>query len=228
LLLDVASPPARRIRQATWADPRLVIGVLLILVSLVVGARVVGAADKTQAMHSLKRDLPAGHVLTADDVQPLNARIVSKSAAYILAKKVVAGQVLLREVRKGELLSQSAVGPDPRKPMREMSVAVKQEHAAGGLVAGSRVDVVATIAKSSEAPARTWTVAKGVEVMGEPKSAGGFGGSTYRVILDVPAELVLDVTAAMRTAEIDIVEVPAGDQGDIGEVAGGAAGGKVS
>ncbi len=222
-MLDVASPPALRTRQATWADPRLLGGILLILVSLVVGAKVVTAADRTQPLHSLKRDLPAGHVLTGDDVVPVRARVVSGQSVYVPARDVVAGSVLLREVRKGELLARSAVGVATKRSMREMSVAVKQEHAAAGLVAGSRVDVIATTAKSNDVPARTWTVAKGVEVRGEPKAAGAFGGNTYRVMLDVPTELVLDLTMAMRTAEIDIVEVPAGDQGDIGDVAAGMA-----
>jgi hypothetical protein len=222
-LLDVASPPALRSRLATWADPRLLGGVVLILVSLVVGAKVVTGADRTQPLHSLKRDLPAGHVLTGDDVAPVRARVISTTAVYVPAKELVAGKVLLREVRKGELLARTAIGVNPNKSMREMSVAVKQEHAAAGLVAGSRVDVIATTPKTNDVAARTWTVAKGVEVRGEPKSAGAFGGNTYRVMLDIPTELVLDLTLAMRTAEIDIVEVPAGDHGDIGDVAAGKA-----
>jgi hypothetical protein len=218
-VLDVASPPARRTRQATWSDPRLLAGILLILVSLVVGARVVSAADKTQPMHALKRDLPAGHVLTADDVQPLRVRVPASAAEYLPTTKKVEGQVLVREVRKGELLAATALAPKPPAPTRELSVAVKQDHAAAGLIAGSRVDVIASTIKQGDKPVRTWAVAKGVEVIAEPKSTGGFGGSNYRVLLKVPADLVLDVTSAMRTAEIDIVEVPAGDAGDIGDVA---------
>ncbi|MEO6713311.1 MAG: SAF domain-containing protein [Mycobacteriales bacterium] len=217
-MLDVASPPARRMKQASWLDPRLLGGVLLILLSVIVGARVVSGADKTTAVWAVSRDLPAGHVLTEGDLDSVQVRLAA-SSRYLASSTDLRDKVLTRHVASDELLPASSVTDAAPAPYRDVSLALKPEHMPV-LSANDIVDVIAT----SDAPGggkRTWTVAKGLEVIRKADSDGGFGSSDSRILLKVPAELVLPLTAAMRDAAIDVVKVPdvLAASGDIGNEA---------
>ena len=44
------APAVRRLRSSRWRDPRLAVGVVLVAASVVVGARVLAAADDTVAV----------------------------------------------------------------------------------------------------------------------------------------------------------------------------------
>lgn len=217
-MLDVASPPARRMKQASWLDPRLLGGILLILMSIVLGARVVAGADRTVPVYAADRDLPAGHVIAEDDLRPVQVRM-SSTETYIAGSEAVVGQVITRDVRKDELVARSAVAAQTVAPFRDLSLPVKPEHIPSDVDQGSRVDVIATTDASSGD--RTWTVAKGLEVLRVTTDSGGFASSGVRLILKVPADLVLPLTAAMHSAEIDVVRVPDQlvDDGDIGSEA---------
>ena len=54
------SPPAARLGRPRWRDARLLGGLLLVLLSVVLGARVLAAADDTVAVWSVTTDLAAG------------------------------------------------------------------------------------------------------------------------------------------------------------------------
>src|ERR1700712_5655783 len=56
-------PLGRRQQLPRWRDTRLLVGLLLVLVSVLVGARVVSAADNTAPWLTVASALPAGHVL---------------------------------------------------------------------------------------------------------------------------------------------------------------------
>ena len=76
----VASPKARRLSRPRWRDHRLMIGVLLVVICVVIGARVVAAADRSRSWISVRSDLPAGHVLTASDLTTTSGRLVPAAA----------------------------------------------------------------------------------------------------------------------------------------------------
>jgi hypothetical protein len=203
---DVPSPPARRARRATWADPRLLAGVLLILVSIVVGARVVRAADRTVEVYAAAHALPAGHVLDRGDTRLVRVRLSGNAAQYVRATFAIDGKVLAHDLNEGELVARSVLLDQAGTPTRHVAVAVKRGHVAD-VSANDLVDVVATTAGSDKTPGRTWTIAQGLQVVAKPQTGNGLGSSELHVILDVPADLVLPLTAAMHSAEIDIVRV---------------------
>ena len=66
---DVSSPQAARLVRSRWLDPRLVTGLLLVLGSVVVGTRVVAAADDTVPVLVAAADLAPGQPLTATMVE---------------------------------------------------------------------------------------------------------------------------------------------------------------
>src|SRR6476659_1229278 len=61
-----AGPSPRRVRPPRWLDLRLVLGVLLVLGAVLLGARIVTAADATVPVWAAAGDLAAGTALTDD------------------------------------------------------------------------------------------------------------------------------------------------------------------
>ena len=107
---DLPAPSASRLSRARWLDARLLVGLLLVLLSVVVGAKVVADADQRVQVWSVTRDLGADTPLTGDDLaghlgqpvrldQPLSRR----------PSQDLEGLVLTRPVGRGELLPVSAV-----------------------------------------------------------------------------------------------------------------------
>lgn len=191
-----ASPRPRRLRGPSWLDLRLVGGVLLVLVSVLVGARIVSAADQSVSVWSAGRDLATGTTLRAEDVQAVPVRLFDSSTSYLRATADLTGQVLDRPVRAGELLPASAL----RQQSDRVSVALPVPSTAVplDLRRGQLIDVYAT---------------------GEDPTDGSTGGSiqTRLVLAAAPVQAVdggsqgaLSGSTGMRQV---VVSVSSGDAG---------------
>ena len=66
---------ARRLRTPSWLDLRLVLGLVLVLVAVVVGARVVAGADKSTTVWGMAHDVAAGTKLTGGDLRQVRVRL---------------------------------------------------------------------------------------------------------------------------------------------------------
>lgn len=64
----VQPPPATRVGRSGWRDPRLWIGVVLVTVSVVAGARLLAAADDTVTVWAVVDDLGAGSAIDRKSV----------------------------------------------------------------------------------------------------------------------------------------------------------------
>jgi Flp pilus assembly protein CpaB len=231
-VVELTSPSAPRVRQPRWLDTRLVLGVLLILVSVVVAANVVRAADKSIQVWKTTRALAAGAVLTADDVVSTRVRLFGDDRArYVDASRGAhpEGLVLARDLGVGELLPAAAlVEPTTAPPTRLVTVPVSQSHALGGrLRRGDRVDVIATYRLGAQG-SETTPIIKAALIDEVLDTDAGFGaGDGYAVILQVSPQIALRLASAIQTAEIDLLLVQGspGRSGDIGDapVSGGPA-----
>jgi len=203
-----ASPPARRIRQTSWLDLRVIVGIVLVLVSVVLGARVVSAADASVQVWAVSRDLAAGTTLAGDDLRPVRVRLLSDADRYVRATAALTGRTLTRPVGAGELLPRAALTSAPAG--RVISLPVPLLHAPDSLRRGQLIDVFATTKSTTgNATSTTERVLAGVPVQAVrlPRSGLSGSGAEYAVLIRVPVESVKRVVAAIRTAEIDIVVV---------------------
>lgn len=109
--MSVPSPAPRRLTTPRWLDLRLVAGVVLVLASVLVGAKVVAGADDTYPMVAVTRDLAAGVTLRADDVRVVRVQLPEHGAGVYLGDSADAvGQQLNRSLSRGELLPKAALG----------------------------------------------------------------------------------------------------------------------
>lgn len=138
---DLPSPAASRLVLPRWLNLRLIVGLLLVLLSVVVGARIVATADNTVPVLVAADDLVPGQPLTADLVETRGVLIDQGLDRYFTGD-VGEGHVVVRPVGRGELLPRSAVSTVTEiEAVRYVTVPVQPSEVPAGLEAGSVVDV---------------------------------------------------------------------------------------
>jgi hypothetical protein len=204
------SPPARRIR-ADRHDVRLALGVVLVLVSVVAGSRLLGAAGDRVAVWSVRSPLASGTTLRADDLVAVQVA-ADGLAAYVVDSVDVTGKPLTRDVGAGELLPAAAVGPATAADRRLVTVPVDPLHAPAGLARGERVDVYVSPKDGTSAAQDAVTVLPALVLAGalveDPGQSDPAGASAQvGVVLDVLAIDAGRAVAAARGGDVDLVRV---------------------
>lgn len=221
------SPTARRLAAPRWLDTRLVLGVLLVLVSVLVGARVLAGADRSQLVWATSRALAPGSVLAAGDLVPVRVRLFDRASLYLDAgEPPPVGYVAARGLGQGELLPDDALRrPEVEVDFRLATVLVEVGHVPPDLTDGQQVDVWVTPAREpGQAPATAGSAAptaepagltgaqavlSAVTVAASPREAGlSSGGSAVPVVLQVRPDDVARLLSATSLGRIDLVRVP--------------------
>src|SRR5437763_11423488 len=213
-MTEHAAPRANRLATPRWLDTRLVLGVLLVLLAVVAGARVFAAADHYSRVYVARHELAPGERLTAADLAVGRVRLDGQGSLYIAAGSAPVGYVVTRYVGAHEFLPVGALAAaSPRNAdNRYVTVPVAAGHLPSDLSHGSLVDVYLTpkAAAGAPVPAPTLVLAN-VAVQSREGGSRGFGGeSTLAVVLAVPADRVADMVHAVESGTIDLVAVPAG------------------
>lgn len=188
---------ARRLPRARVADVRLWLGLALVVVSVVGGARLLAPADTGVLVLRASRDLPAG-------AQPSDLEQVQVPADIADAYLREPGSGILRwPVRAGELIPAAALVPPRPRPERLVSVPVDAAALPPGLVADAVLDVWGSPADGG--PPRL--VVAGVRAASTPSAESTLAG-TIAVLLRVPEDQVGAIVAASRGGDVDLVAVP--------------------
>ncbi|WP_111767542.1 SAF domain-containing protein [Nakamurella deserti] len=103
----------RRLTTPRWLDPRVVGGILLVVVAVVVGARVVAASSQTAPIWSAARPLAVGTVLTAGDLEPLDVNLGEAGGRYVSAGSDPVGRTVGTPLQAGELVPAASLGDPP-------------------------------------------------------------------------------------------------------------------
>ena len=225
-----ASPPASRLATPSWLDTRLVLGVLLVLVSVVVGARVLASADDAQGVWVATRDLAAGSTLADGDLTRGQVRLFDNGGRYLTATAPPpVGYVLTREVGADELLPVASVALPERagRVLRDVSVPVEAGRLPADLAGGELVDVHVTAPldsgagpppsaapssapsapASGAAPGTSTLLLAAVPVRSRSGSAGAGPTGEQAVVLTVDDAQVAELVAGLRTGQVDLVRV---------------------
>ena len=147
-------PAALRGQRPAWRDPRLWIGIVLVAASVVVGARVLAAADDTVQVWAAARDLGAGQRVEADDLVAQRVRFADADALegyFTVDDELPADLELTRSVAGGELLPRGAVGTPDETGLVEVPVAVEPELVPPSVAPGDVVDVYVVAPISADA-----------------------------------------------------------------------------
>lgn len=211
-MTDLPTPRAARLPRARWLDPRLLLGVLLVLFSVALGAKVVSEADERVQVWSVTRDLGADTLLSGDDIEVTAVRLDGSARHYVAATEDPEGLVLARAVGEGELLPVSAVASPEASVQRRIVIEVDRVGVAG-LSKGQVVDLYAVRETGAGEPASAPELVLAEVTVAEDVRSGasgfGGGGSTAGVALMVDKADVAKVIGAADGGSVYVVQVPA-------------------
>ena len=118
-----ASIDAWRWRRPTWRDPRLFIGIVLVIVSMVAGSVLIDRATSTQQVWALSQDVAPGTALKAGkNLKLVSVNLGSASSAYVQQKQLKADTYAQRSLHSGELLPADATSQQSKLNMRSIVV----------------------------------------------------------------------------------------------------------
>jgi hypothetical protein len=182
------------------------LGLLLVAVSVVVGARVLSGADETTPVWQVTTDLRAGQQIMPSDVAVVDLRLTEAAVEpYVVADgPFPTGRWLSRPLSSGELVPASALSTGGGAASRELPLGVAAAGVPTGLAVGDVVDVWAVPPTDSHAePA---AVLMGVTVVGLSGDDPGGLSSERQVLVSIPDSVDLSmVLDAVNGASVVLV-----------------------
>lgn len=160
------------------------LGVLLVAVTTLLGARVLASADETVSVWQVKRALPAGTKISADDLDSTRVRFTSDEVTgrYVPADSKLEGMVVTRQLEPGEFVPRDATASQLDADRTEVPLSVQAGRLPADLGVGDQVDVWVVPKSDSgkeqkEPPAeRVWEKVRVIQV----DAAKGVAGSSAR------------------------------------------------
>lgn len=199
--MDPSSPEPRRISTPSWLDLRLVLGLVLVLASVVIGATLVSRASDTRAAVTATRDLAAGTILRRDDLSVTQVK-VDNEKVYLGKVEDAVGKTLGRAVSAHELVPAAAVA---RIAALTKLIVPLAAGAAPTLHDGERIEVWLSSASCASVVLLPDVTVQEVRTDTSGSFTNGTGGQD--VVLSVPQTQAGRVVAALA---IDGAQIRAG------------------
>jgi hypothetical protein len=188
------TPPATRSKRPTWREPRLLMGVALIAISVLLGAKLMAALDDTVGVFVVKEDLAKGSTLTSSDLRATQIRFADAATAdlYVSSDDSISGSASLnRDLKAGELLPRQAMDSNATADLVELPISVDSTDLPTTVRQGSTVDVWVTSKAAGSGPVdlKATLVLPEALVISVPGRSDSFAPeATKQVILGVPAK----------------------------------------
>lgn len=208
---DLPTPAARRLTKPSWKDTRLLVGVLLVLLSIIIGALAMRAADDRVGMWVASEQLTPGETIETSDLERVDVQLGDAQGDYLMSnERLPNGAVIDREVRPGELVPRAAVVNPVELDVQRVAVHVDPAYTSN-LVKGSRVTVFTAApptkgedgAPAGDEPQYEEFISRAT-VHSLPRGSGVMGsGSRTSVIIVVPKDRVPELLT-LDTAETPI------------------------
>jgi hypothetical protein len=173
-----------------------VIGVAVVVLCALLGARLLGGADDTVGVWAARQPMAAGQPVSVADLVRREVRFGDQADAdrYVSADDAVpAGATLVRPVGAGELLPRAALGSGSTEALTEVPLSVPTDAVPSTVATGTVVDVYVTpdaavSGSGRDTSARSRLVLDDVTVLAAPRTGTALGPSaTRQVVVGVPA-----------------------------------------
>lgn len=207
-----AETAGARLKPPSWKDPRLLVGVLLVLASVVGVISLVGSADQTTEVYAAKDPIAVGEKLTTENVVRAKVRLGETEEHYITVEAgLPEGLVAVQRIGKSQLVpKESLAGVDAldRKPV----ALVIDEALPPQAVAGTRVDVWVAAPDARNGYSEPKLLLPGAEIaqVTDGSTALGSSRSTVLMVLATDSQLPALLGAQANKAKISVVWNPGG------------------
>ncbi|WAP52741.1 hypothetical protein OL239_05980 [Arthrobacter sp. ATA002] len=209
-LTTTVPAPAPRLKKPSWKDPRLLLGILLVLSSTAGVVALVGSADQTTEVLVADRNIPVGTPVSAGDFAAVPVRLGEVSGSYLpAADGIPDGSVASSLLRKGELVARSDLGTADGLDRKPVGLRV-DDLLPSGTQAGSRVDVWVALPDERNGfkePQKILTAAE-ISELTVDESVLGANRSTQILVLVEDGDLPGLLSAQSNGARIAVVPNP--------------------
>jgi hypothetical protein len=135
------SAGAARLKRPSWRDPRLLMGVLLVLVSVAGVIFLVNSADRTTEVYAARDGIGVGEALTPENVVRAKVRLGETGQHYIPVESgLPEGVVAVQRIGKDQLVPRASLGEVDKLDRKPVALTI-DEALPSQAVEGARVDV---------------------------------------------------------------------------------------
>lgn len=201
---------APRLTKPSWKDPRLLIGILLVLASVAGVVALVGNAGKTVPRYAARDALTVGQQVTAESFMIVQVQLGDVDSKYLSPKEALdENSVAIRMVPKGELVSRSSIGAVDALNRKPAPVTV-EEPLPKEVVVGAHVDVWVSLPddKNGFRPPVLMLPSAEVAALNMASSSLGSGRNTQLMVLVTDAQMPEFLGAVANKAKVSVVWNP--------------------
>ena len=179
---------AGRLRRPGWREPRLLVGLGLVVVAIAATTATVTYGDATEPFAVADRDLEVGETVSAQDLRTVDLRLETTGEQYVAgAEQLREGSVVLQRVPEGQLIPTGSLGQQEDIDRRPIGIPLATP-LPSGTQPGDLVDIWAS---QRERTGGQWgepvQILEGAELAGVEESAGGLAAdddATAQVLVD--------------------------------------------
>ncbi|MDQ0849529.1 hypothetical protein QFZ65_001467 [Arthrobacter sp. B3I9] len=202
-----------RLKKPSWKDPRLVVGILLVLASTAGVVSLLGAADQTTEAYAAREAIAVGERLTADKLHRVKVRLGDLEQRYLTPESGLAeGAVAVQRIGQDQLVPRDSLGELDVLDRKPVAVTVDEALPAQA-VAGSRVDVWVALPDARNGYSQPTLLLPGAEIaqLTPGSTALGSARSTVVMVLVTDSQMPQLLGAQANKAKISVVWNPGGN-----------------
>lgn len=207
-----AATTGARLKPPSWKDPRLLVGVLLVLASVVGVISLVGSADQTAEVYAARDSIAVGEKLTADNVVRAKVRLGETEQHYVTVEAGLPdGLVAVQRIGKNQLVPKESLATVDALDRKPVAVTV-DEALPPQAVAGTRVDVWVALPDARNGFSEPKLLLPGAEIAQVTAGSTALGSSrnTVLMVLVADSQMPAILGAQANQAKISVVWNPGG------------------
>ncbi|MCB5292644.1 hypothetical protein [Arthrobacter sp. SO3] len=201
-----------RLKKPSWKDPRLLVGILLVLASVAGVVSLVGAADQTAEAYTAREAIAVGEKLSVDKLNRVKVRLGDVEQHYLTpAAGVADGLVAVQRIGKDQLVPRASLGQLDGLDRKPVGVTI-DEALPDQAVAGSRVDVWVALPDDRNGFSQPTLLLPGAEIAQITQGSTSLGSarSTVVMVLVTDQQMPNLLGAQANKAKISVVWNPGG------------------
>ncbi|MDP9997553.1 hypothetical protein [Pseudarthrobacter sulfonivorans] len=207
-----AGTAGARLKPPSWKDPRLLVGVLLVLASVVGVISLVGSADKTTEVYAARDSIAVGEKLTTDSVVKAKVRLGETEEHYVTVEAgLPEDMVAVQRIGRNQLLPKESLATVDALDRKPVALTI-DEPLPPQAVAGTRVDVWVAPPDARNGFSEPKLLLPGAEIAQVTAASTALGSSrnTVLMVLVEDSRMPAILGAQANQAKISVVWNPGG------------------
>lgn len=204
-----ATAAMMRLRTPRWKDPRLIVGIVLVVASVLMGAGLVSRMSETTPVLIARSAVVPGDSLESADLVAVDLRLADQTEHYVGTLEAIPdGAVATRTIQPGELVPMSAVGQSDDVPLRPVVIPVDAA-VAESVVPGATVELWHTSPSTDDGVDAEAQLLVADAVVRRIDEGSSLGMRAMSVEVLVPADSLGEVLEVLSKDErLDVIGVP--------------------